>query len=53
MRKKSQVMKNPFKLGTIVEDELFTDRISELRYIEQKLDSENYIILISPCRFGK
>ena len=46
-------MKNPFKFGTIVEDEFFTDRISELRYIEQKLDSENHIILISPRRFGK
>ena len=32
-------MKNPFKFGTIVEDEFFTDRISELRYIEQKLNS--------------
>ena len=46
-------MKNPFKFGTIVEDEFFTDRISELRYIEQKLNSENHIILISPRRFGK
>ena len=46
-------MKNPFKFGTIVEDEFFTDRILELRYIEQKLNSENHIILISPRRFGK
>lgn len=46
-------MKNPFKFGTIVEDEFFTDRISELLYVEQKLDSENHIILISPRRFGK
>lgn len=46
-------MKNPFKFGTIVEDEFFTDRKSELRFIEQKLDSENHIILISPRRFGK
>ncbi len=46
-------MKNPFKLGTIVEDEFFTDRITELKYIEQKLDSENHVILISPRRFGK
>ena len=46
-------MKNPFKFGTIVEDEFFTDRVSELRYVEQKLDSENHIILISPRRFGK
>ena len=46
-------MKNPFKFGTIVEDEFFTDRILELRYIEQKLNSDNHIILISPRRFGK
>lgn len=46
-------MKNPFKFGTIVEDEFFTDRVSELRYVKQKLDSENHIILISPRRFGK
>lgn len=45
-------MKNPFKFGTIVEDEFFTDRISELRFVKQKLDSENHIILISPRRFG-
>ena len=50
---KKFVMRNPFKFGTIVEDEFFTDRISELSYIEQKLDSENHIILISPRRFGK
>lgn len=36
---KKFVMRNPFKFGTIVEDEFFTDRISELSYIEQKLDS--------------
>lgn len=46
-------MKNPFKFGTIVEDEFFTDRVAELRYVEQKLNSENHIILISPRRFGK
>ena len=46
-------MKNPFKFGTIVEDEFFTDRVTELRYVEQKLNSENHIILISPRRFGK
>ena len=46
-------MKNPFKFGTIVEDDFFTDRINELKYIKQKLDSENHLIMISPRRFGK
>ena len=49
LRKISQVMKNPFKFGSIVENEFFTDRISELCFFEQKLNSENHIILISPC----
>ena len=46
-------MKNPFKFGTIVEDEFFTDRINELQYIKRAMDSENHLILISPRRFGK
>lgn len=46
-------MKNPFKFGTVVEDEYFTDRIKETQYIRQLLDSENHLILISPRRFGK
>ena len=46
-------MKNPFKYGTIVEDEFFTDRINELKEIHRALDSENHLILISPRRFGK
>lgn len=44
---------NPFKLGTIVENEFFTDRIEELATLKMHLDSENHIILISPRRFGK
>ena len=44
---------NPFKFGTIVDGIFFTDRISETALLEQKLDSENHIILISPRRFGK
>ena len=46
-------MKNPFKFGTIVENEFFTDRIQELQQIRQMLDSENHLVLISPRRFGK
>ena len=46
-------MRNPFKFGTIVEDEFFTDRTHELEYVMRVLDSENHLILISPRRFGK
>lgn len=46
-------MRNPFKFGTIVEDEFFTDRLNELKFIMRVMDSENHLILISPRRFGK
>jgi len=46
-------MRNPFKFGTIVEDEFFTDRTQELQYIVRVMESENHLILISPRRFGK
>ncbi|MBQ8502241.1 MAG: ATP-binding protein [Bacteroides sp.] len=46
-------MKNPFKFGTVVEDEYFTDRKEELQYVKQVMSSENHLILISPRRFGK
>lgn len=44
---------NPFKYGTLVQDEFFTDRINELAQVKQLLDSENHLVLISPRRFGK
>ena len=46
-------MENPFKFGTIVEEEFFTDRVKECTYIEQFVKSANHLILISPRRFGK
>lgn len=46
-------MENPFKFGTIVEGEYFTDRKRELEYVKQVLASENHLILISPRRYGK
>ena len=48
-----ELLMNPFKFGTIVEDEYFTDRVNELEQIKQMLDSENHLVLISPRRFGK
>ena len=50
---KSRNMENPFKFGTIVEAEYFTDRINEVAYICQFIESANHLILISPRRFGK
>lgn len=46
-------MMNPFKFGSIVKDDFFTDRRVELQYIKSMLNSENHLILISPRRFGK
>jgi len=46
-------MENPFKFGTIVEEEYFTDRVEEVAYIRHFVESANHLILISPRRFGK
>ena len=46
-------IENPFKFGTIVEEEYFTDRIQEVKYICQFLRSSNHLVLISPRRLQK
>lgn len=46
-------MDNPFKFGSIVENEFFTDRVKEVEYICNYLNSRNHLVLISPRRFGK
>ncbi len=46
-------IENPFKFGTIVEEEYFTDRIQEVKCICQFLRSSNHLVLISPRRFRK
>lgn len=46
-------MNNPFKFGTIVDGEYFTDRVVEQEKVREILASENHLILISPRRFGK
>ena len=50
---KSRNMENPFKYGTIVEAEYFTDQVKEVAYIRHFVESANHLILISPRRFGK
>lgn len=46
-------MENPFKFGTVVDKEHFTDRIDEQQEVRKVLESNNHLILISPRRFGK
>lgn len=46
-------MNNPFKFGTIVEDQYFTDRKQELEAVNRALASENHLTIISPRRYGK
>ena len=46
-------MENPFKFGTIVEGDFFTDRVEEVAYIKHFINSANHLIIISPRRFGK
>ena len=40
-------MNNPFKFGTIVDGEYFTDRVAEQEKVREILASENHLILIS------
>lgn len=46
-------MENPFKFGSVVEERFFTDRVDEVKYISQFIESSNHLIVISPRRFGK
>jgi len=45
--------KNPFKFGTIVDGEFFTDREDEITRIKSYIMGENHMIIISPRRYGK
>ncbi len=44
---------NPFKFGTIVDGQYFTNREEEIEKISSFIKGENHLILISPRRFGK
>ena len=43
-------MENPFKYGAIVDADYFIDRVDEVKYISQYIQSANHLILISPRR---
>jgi AAA+ ATPase superfamily predicted ATPase len=46
-------MSNPFKFGSVVTSDFFTDRTAEAKEISRVLKSGNHLILISPRRYGK
>jgi AAA+ ATPase superfamily predicted ATPase len=46
-------MANPFKFGTVVSNDFFTDRTEEAKEVSRILSSANHLILISPRRYGK
>ena len=46
-------LKNPFKFGTIVESQYFTNRAKELDQIISILNSDVHLIIMSPRRYGK
>lgn len=48
-----QFKENPFKFGTVVDGDFFTDRIEELPKVQQMLGGHNHLVLISPRRYGK
>jgi hypothetical protein len=44
---------NPFKFGSIVDDQYFTNRTNEIERVKSIIGSQNHLIIISPRRFGK
>ncbi len=47
------IIENPFKFGTVVDGQYFTDREDEIVKISSYIKGANHLILISPRRFGK
>jgi len=46
-------MANPFKFGSVVSEDFFTDREKESENAKNVLASSNHLVLISPRRYGK
>ncbi len=46
-------MANPFKFGSVVSEDFFTDREKEAEDAKNVLASSNHLVLISPRRYGK
>lgn len=49
----SKYIQNPFKFGSVVDGEYFTNRVKEIEQIIKTINSTNHLILIAPRRFGK
>lgn len=47
------MIRNPFRFGTVVDGEFFTDRKKEISKIRSFIEGENHMVLISPRRYGK
>lgn len=47
------ISENPFKFGTVVDGDFFTDRTEELPKVQQMLSGRNHLVIISPRRYGK
>ena len=46
-------MANPFKFGSVISEDFFTDREKEAENAKNVLESSNHLVLISPRRYGK
>ena len=46
-------MTNPFKFGSVVSEDFFTDRQKETEIAKEVLAGSNHLVLISPRRYGK
>ncbi|MCH8569516.1 MAG: ATP-binding protein [Balneolales bacterium] len=44
---------NPFKFGTVVDGEYFTNRTREIAEYSSIINGQNHLVLIGPRRFGK
>jgi len=48
-----KITDNPFKFGSVVEGDFFTDRENDIRKSLEVIHSGNHLVLISPRRYGK
>jgi len=53
MKNIKNIEENPFKFGSVVSGDFFTDREKETAYVKTILASRNHLVLIAPRRFGK
>ena len=44
---------NPFRFGSVVTGEYFTNRKKEIKEIVSEIESGQHIVLMSPRRYGK